>query len=175
MELTIRRETEADITAIRALITRAFADDYHSWHNEQELVEKLRDADQLSLSLVAIEEIDLVGFLGATRVRCGETTGWCVLGPLAIEPEARHGGIGTALLTRALDSLRAAGAQGVVALGNTDFYQKFGFRPAPGLRLGLERKPGAQVEVLGLALDGSSLPHGAVTPLAARGPETEGA
>ncbi|WPF66207.1 MULTISPECIES: N-acetyltransferase [unclassified Corynebacterium] len=169
MELTIRRETEADITAIRSLITRAFADDYHSWHNEQELVERLRDADQLSLSLVAIADMDIVGFLGATRVRCSDgTSGWCVLGPLAIEPEARHGGIGTALLSRALETLRAAHTGGVAALGNADFYHKFGFQPAPDLRLGLERKAGAQVEVLGLSLDGSPIPQGEVEPLSDR-------
>ncbi|MBC3186445.1 N-acetyltransferase [Corynebacterium sp. zg-331] len=172
MDLTIRRETEADITTIRSLITRAFADDYHSWHNEQELVEKLRDAEQLSLSLVAVSDIDIVGFLGATRVRCGDgSTGWCVLGPLAIEPEARRGGVGTALLAQALTALRGEGTRGVAALGNPDFYHKFGFRPAPGLRLGLDRKPGAQVEVLALSLDGSPLPQGDVAPLAG-GPQT---
>ncbi|KQB84610.1 GNAT family N-acetyltransferase [Corynebacterium oculi] len=170
MELTIRRETEADITTIRSLITRAFADDYHSWHNEQELVEKLRDADQLSLSLVAVLDMDIVGFLGATRLRCADgSPGWCVLGPLAIEPGARHGGIGTALLSRALDALRAEGTRGAAALGNADFYHRFGFLPAPGLRLGLERRAGAQVEVLALSFDGSPVPQGEAEPLAEGG------
>lgn len=170
MELTIRRETEADITAIRALITRAFADDYHSWHNEQELVEQLRDADQLGLSLVAISETDIVGFLGATHVLFGDgTAGWCVLGPLAVEPPARHGGVGTGLVTRAVEELRHAGIRGIATLGSPEFYRKFGFRPAPGIRLDIERGTGPEAEVLGLPLDGSAIPSGVVTPLARRG------
>lgn len=169
MELTIRRETEADITAIRALITRALADDYHSWHNEQELVEELRDADRLALSLVAIAETDIVGFLGATRVRLRDSTGWCVLGPLAVEPPARRRGVGTGLVTRAVEELRDAGTSGVAALGNPEFYRRFGFRPAPGIRLDIERGTGPEVEVLALPLRGDRVPSGVIPPLAHRG------
>ncbi|KQB87119.1 GNAT family N-acetyltransferase [Corynebacterium lowii] len=163
MELTIRRETEADITTIRSLITRAFADDYHSWHNEQELVEKLRDTDQLALCLVAVSELDIVGFVGATHVQLSDgTSDWCALGPLAIEPEARYRGVGTALISRALEELRAADIRGVAALGNAEFYHKFGFQPAPEIHLSIERNAGPEVEVLALPLHDSSAPQGTI-------------
>lgn len=52
------------------------------------------------------------------------------LGPMAVASDSRRQGVGAALIAAGLEACRAARARLVVVLGHTDYYPRFGFRPA---------------------------------------------
>lgn len=125
---TIRRETEADISVIREVTGKAFTGLSLRGYSEQAIVEALRDADALTLSLIAVDGPFVVGHVAASPVTISDgTQGWVSLGPVSVEPKFQGRGIGSALVSRALDQLRESGVGGVVALGEPEFYRKFGF------------------------------------------------
>ena len=73
MNIRIRRETSADIQAIEALTTAAFRDAPHTSHTEHFIVNALREAGKLTVSMVAQEiaeivERRLLGVAEAARV-----------------------------------------------------------------------------------------------------------
>lgn len=156
----IRREAEEDITAIRRLVFNSYADSMRAAPNEDLAVEALRDADVLSVSLVAIVIPDVVGYIAASPVKITDGTGgWYGLGPVAVDPAHRHAGIGRALMDAALTALREGGAGGVVSLGDSEFYRRFGFHTIDGLHY-----PNApEGHLLARNLGDSSVPQGAVT------------
>src|SRR5256885_14858602 len=55
MTIQLRHETTNDIAAIEAVTIAAFADAPHTSHTEQFIVRALRDASELTLSIVAEE------------------------------------------------------------------------------------------------------------------------
>ncbi len=131
-DLTIREETPADAAAISALTTRAFATAEHSSGMEATIVEKLRDADALSLSLVAERDGRIVGHVAVSPVTVSDgTEGWYGLGPVSVEPELQRRRIGTDLINRAADIMEKRGAEGLTVVGDEVFYTRFGFLPIP--------------------------------------------
>ena len=61
----------------------------------------------------------------------GRSTPLLLLGPLAVAPDRRCEGLGTALMTEALARVDAAGAPPVVLIGDAPYYARFGFAAAP--------------------------------------------
>ena len=134
--MDIRTEVAGDREAIRALVTAAFAPIEHSSHTEARIVDALRAAGALHLSLVATDGAELVGHAAFSAVRiAGGPAGWFGLGPVAVRPDRQHEGIGTTLVRTGLERLRAEGARGCVVLGEPAYYGRFGFRARPELRL----------------------------------------
>ena len=64
--LTFRDETLEDAEAIRSLITEAFRDAAHSSGTEAQIVDDLRAAGALTLSLVAEDDDGIAGHLAAS-------------------------------------------------------------------------------------------------------------
>lgn len=127
--MEIRPERPEDEAAISDLITAAFAGAEHSDGTEAQIVDRLRDAGALTLSLVAIDGGEPVGHIAVSNVKIdGEDPGWFGLGPLAVRPDRQNSGIGSALVGRALQQLRQRGAAGCVLVGEPDYYARFGFR-----------------------------------------------
>ncbi|MCU9948494.1 GNAT family N-acetyltransferase [Pseudomonas sp. PDM13] len=136
MTLTLRHETEADITAIERLTADAFRTAPHSSHTEQFIVNALRRAGQLSVSLVAEKDGELVGHVAVSPVTLSSGAhGWYGLGPISVLPALQGRGIGSHLMHAALAELRAMGAAGCVLLGEPGYYGRFGFAVQPGLEL----------------------------------------
>lgn len=134
--MIIRSERPDDAAAIRAVITAAFADVVHSNHTEAAIVEALRAAGVLTISLVAVEGGQVVGHIAFSPVRIdGRELDWFGLGPLAVRPDRQLGGVGKALTLVGLDRLKAMNASGCVVLGEPDYYDRFGFKARPELRL----------------------------------------
>lgn len=132
----IRGETPADVQAIEAVTIAAFRDAPHTSHTEQFIVRALRRAGALTLSLVAEVKGSVVGHVAASPVTISDgSAGWQGLGPLSVQPEHQHRGIGTRLMQEMLSGLRAGGAPGCVLLGEPEWYARFGFGPLPGLLL----------------------------------------
>lgn len=151
----IRTEGPEEAAAISALTTRAFETAAQASGTEAQIIERLRAAGALTVSLVAEENGALIGHVAVSPVEIGGHHGWQGLGPISVTPERQRKGIGTALMRAALAEVRASHAPGVVLVGDPAFYGHFGFRRAPGLQL-----DGIPPEVL-LALPfGPDLPQG---------------
>ncbi len=128
--LIIRNESRADHAAISQVIEQAFNDQQYSSHTEQFIVHALRDAQQLTIALVAVLNQEIVGYIAISPVSISSAVeGWFGLGPIAVAPKWQHHGVGSALINTALKQLKATGAAGCVVLGDPHFYAQFGFQP----------------------------------------------
>ncbi|WP_422508821.1 GNAT family N-acetyltransferase [Stenotrophomonas sp. GZD-301] len=134
--MQIRAERPEDVDAIHALTREAFQDAPHSSHTEAFIVDALRRAGALSVSLVAEEDATLLGHVALSPVELSDgSTEWYGLGPISVLPAQQGRGIGSALMQAAIDALQARGAAGCVLLGDPDYYARFGFEADPRLRL----------------------------------------
>jgi len=140
--MLIRPETSADFAAIRAINLAAFANHPYSRQTEHLIVEALREAGALALSLVAEADCELecegggevAGHIAFSRAPIdGQDLGWYLLGPVAVLPGLQRRGIGSDLVRAGLDALRDRGAKGCVLVGDQAFYARFGFRQAERL------------------------------------------
>jgi putative acetyltransferase len=132
----IRSETSSDEEAISALITTAFLEAEHSGGDEAEIVEALRRAGKLAVSLVATQDQSILGHVGFSPVLInGKDLGWFGLAPVAVMPGHQRKGIGTALIKAGLTTLNEKGASGCVVLGEPAYYSRFGFIADPALQL----------------------------------------
>lgn len=154
----IRNETPSDSEAIEAITIAAFKSATHTSHTEQYIVRALREAGQLSVSLVADEAGVVIGHVAVSPVTISDgSTGWFGLGPISISPEHQRQGIGTSLMQAALAALRALGAEGCVVLGDPTYYGRFGFSTEPSLVL-----PGVPAEYFQAIALGGAMPAGTV-------------
>ncbi|WBU53431.1 GNAT family N-acetyltransferase [Paracoccus sp. SCSIO 75233] len=134
--MQIRPEQPCDEAAISTLTTEAFAPMEHSSGTEAQIIEGLRDAGALLLSLVAVEKDAIIGHVAFSPITIdGEDHGWIGLGPVSATPGRQREGIGSALIREGLARMRSAGRKGCVLLGDPVYYQRFGFRPEPELIL----------------------------------------
>ena len=159
MTLILRNEETSDRQAIEEVTRAAFLNAPHAAHTEHLIVNGLREAGALSISLVAEQEGKVVGHVAVSPVDIGDgAAGWYGLGPLSVLPELQGQGIGSALMRKAIEKLKSMGAAGCVLVGNPVFYNRFGFRAEPGLTY-----PNVPVEyLLSLPLNGE-IPQGEVT------------
>jgi putative acetyltransferase len=132
--MKIRPETSEDIQAIEALTIAAFAGKPYSQQTEHLVVNGLRDAGSLLVSLVVEMDNQIVGHVAFSSVTInGEDKGWHALGPISVLPEFQLQGIGSQLVREGLSSIQALGSRGCVLEGNPQYYQRFGFKTLPGL------------------------------------------
>jgi putative acetyltransferase len=135
--MIIRPERDGDASAIRAVTAAAFKDAPHSSGTEVAIVDALRDAGALTLSLVAEEQDRIIGHVAFSPVTInGEAGRWFGLGPVSVEPAEQRRGIGQALIQEGLERLRAADSEGCVLLGDPAYYRRLGFVSDPSLRYG---------------------------------------
>lgn len=133
-KIVIRSETEADVGAITEVTVAAFNSLEISDHTEQFVIEALRAAGALTLSLVAEVDGRVVGHLAFSPVTISDgTQDWYGLGPVSVAPEYQHRGIGKALIREGLSRLQSRGAAGCCLVGHPDYYKKFGFKNISGL------------------------------------------
>ena len=139
--MKIRDEDQNDISAIQNIHRRAFGGDY-----EPKLVEMLRNAGRVSLSLVADVEDEVVGHVLFSPVTFDPPLvkrRWVALGPIGVLPEHQGRGIGSRMVRQGLHECRSAGWDGVVLLGSPGYYSRFGFVQASHHSLSSEFGDGA--------------------------------
>ena len=159
MNVETRSETAADVRRIEQLTRSAFLNAPHTSHTEQYIVNALRAAGQLEVSLVAEADGTLIGHVAISPVSISDgAPGWFGLGPISVLPQHQRQGIGSKLMREALRMLRERGAAGCVVLGEPEYYGRFGFRADPGLVL-----PGVPPEYFQAISFGTSNPRGTVT------------
>lgn len=158
MGIVIRHETASDAAAIRAVTEAAFRNAPHASGTEPFLVEALRRAGALTLSLVAEADDAVIGHVALSPVSISDgTPGWFGLGPISVAPAWQRRGVGSLLVREALRLLRERGAAGFVLVGDPAYYGRFGFRAEPGLVL-----PDVPPEYFQALAFRSSLPRGTV-------------
>lgn len=162
MTINIRPETNADVVAIHQVNAVAFGR-----AGEADLVDTLRAQGQIVLSLVAVQDEEIVGHILFSPVVIADDEAHVPavgLGPMAVLPYYQRHGIGSQLVEHGLDLLCAAGHDVVVVLGHPHFYMRFGFQAAAefgirsqwnlpaGLFMVVELVPGALQERSGTAM-----------------------
>lgn len=132
----LRAETRADVDAIKTLTSEAFRHQPHSNQTEAAIIEGLREAGALTLSLVAHYAQRIIGQISVSAVNVsGGAQGWFGIGPLSVAPDFQGQGVGTDLVWQTLRTMRQRGAAGCVVLGEPAYYGRFGFRSTPALSL----------------------------------------
>lgn len=121
----IRGENPGDIAGIRSVVGAAFPTDA-----ESRLVDALREAGELTLSLVAVDTGRIVGHVAFSPVTLDGAVIGLGLAPVAVEASARRRGIASRLIRVGLDRCQPPDCRFLVVLGDPAFYTRFGFRAA---------------------------------------------
>jgi predicted N-acetyltransferase YhbS len=157
--VNIREEKTSEAAAREALLDAAYGAARFAKTSE-----RLREGRQPArgLSLVAIDCGQIVGTVRLWHVTAGPAQSALLLGPLAVHPDHRCRGIGSALVRRAIARARLAGHRAILLIGDAAYYGRFGFTAAqtghvwmPGQferdrLLALELQPGALTGTSGL-------------------------
>ncbi|MEZ2128859.1 MULTISPECIES: GNAT family N-acetyltransferase [unclassified Sinorhizobium] len=152
MSIIIRTEQKADFTAVDRLIGAAFAGKPYSSGTEGLIAQALRASGDLTLSLIAERQGEIVGQIMFSPVIINEApSSWHCLGPVAVSPQCQKEGIGSRLIEEGLARLRATGSHGCVLVGDPGYYSRFGFRPV--LALSARDVPAEYFQVLPFETD----------------------
>jgi putative acetyltransferase len=134
MDIIIRSEQAHDIEAITQVTYAAFLGKFSDHPTEHLMVNGLREAGMLTLSLVAEVNGKIVGHVAFSPVTINEQfVDWYGLGPISVAPALQKQGIGSKLILEGLARLRDLGAKGCVLEGSPAYYERFGFKPRAGL------------------------------------------
>ena len=94
-KIVIRNETHDDVCAITEVTIAAFKALEISNHTEQFIIEALRAAKALTVSLVAETDGRVIGHIAFSPVTLSDgTLNWYGLGPVSVLPEHQRNGIG---------------------------------------------------------------------------------
>lgn len=118
--MIIRQETARDHAAIRSVLVNAFDQD-----DEANLVEALRTAGALALSLVAEHDAGIVGHIALSSLQSPANT--LALAPVSVAKPHQGTGIGSTLIRDAITRATDRGADAIFVLGDPDYYTRFGF------------------------------------------------
>jgi putative acetyltransferase len=132
--MIIRNETNSDIEAISEVTIAAFRSLPISNQTEQFIINALRRANALTISLVAEVDGQVTGHIAFSPVTISDgSINWYGLGPISVLPEHQKRGIGKSLVNEGLSLLKAMGSKGCALVGDPGYYQRFGFKNIPGL------------------------------------------
>jgi len=126
--LIIGPETPEDVESIRHVNEQAFGQE-----EEAKIIEKLREHGALTISLVAVQDGEVIGHIAFSPVviESGLSSFVAiVLAPMAVLPPYQRKGIGSQLVRVGLEECRRLGHEIVLVLGHPDYYPRFGFVPA---------------------------------------------
>jgi putative acetyltransferase len=134
--MIIRKEKALDVEAIFDVTQAAFENHPYSHQTEGYIINALRAAGALTVSLVAEVDGCVVGHVAFSPVTISDGSDhWYGLGPVAVLPAFQGRGIGTALINEGLSALKSLGARGCVLVGEPAFYKRFGFKSAAELTM----------------------------------------
>jgi putative acetyltransferase len=152
--VAIRPEQPGDVATIHAVHAASFPTDL-----ESRLVDLLRRADRLLVSLVAEVDGAVVGHIAFSPVTAASGAAGVGLAPVAVTEPHRRRGIAAALVRAGLEACRADGFGWAVVMGEPAYYSRFGFRPAS--KFGLSDEYGGGQAFQAIELLAGALPVGA--------------
>ncbi|HKV94046.1 MAG TPA: N-acetyltransferase [Candidatus Angelobacter sp.] len=118
--IEVRDETPRDWKAVYQVVLSAFGQSA-----EAELVEKLRQAGDSMISLVADEDGQIVGHVLLSKMNAPFPA--LALAPVSVIPTRQRLGIGSTLINRAVNRARQEGWLAIFVLGDPGYYERFGF------------------------------------------------
>lgn len=121
----VRRESDADLGAIRTVNREAFGQ-----VAEADLVDALRANGDAAVSLVAESDSSIVGHILFSHLpirTSARNVAAAALAPMSVLPRWQRRGVGSALVRAGLDRCREDGFEAVVVLGHPAYYPRFGF------------------------------------------------
>ena len=129
--MEIRPEQPGDHDGIHAVHVESFPDE-----TEAKLVDALRAAGNLTVSLVAEEQGRVIGHVAFSPVAVPGVSDAVGLAPVAVLVEFRRRGVADRLIREGMTICRGQGRSLVVVLGDPEYYGRFGFEVASarGLR-----------------------------------------
>ncbi|WP_119943295.1 N-acetyltransferase [Neorhizobium sp. NCHU2750] len=126
--MTIRPEHPGDEDAIHHLTQAAFAPMAYSSKTEGAIIRALRQGGDLTLSLVAEEDGEIVGHVAFSPVTIdGHYDDWFGLGPISVRADRQKRGIGRAMIREGIHRLKVLGAKGCALIGDPAIYRSSGF------------------------------------------------
>jgi putative acetyltransferase len=143
MEFIIRNEKQQDIEQVRAILKLAFPTTA-----ESKLVDALRANSKTIISLVAVQDRDVLGhilFSPVTTAPPKQAKG-IGLAPVAVRPDVQRRGIGSQLIREGLWLCKEKDFDYCVVLGNPKYYQRFGFQKASSF--GIQNEYGVDEEFM---------------------------
>jgi putative acetyltransferase len=122
--MKIRQLTPEYYPKAASLLNHAFAPDRY----QVQLFDKLHEHNRTMHEWVCLIRDSVIAYIGFTNAYKEKKIIGLHLGPLAVKPQMQRQGIGSELLRYAL---RQEGVREntIFVLGDTRFYQKFGFEP----------------------------------------------
>lgn len=160
--VSIRAETPDDAAAIDEIVSAAFIAEFGTT-DEAELIRTMRERGELVADLTLVAELDgrIVGHIAFSEVTLdGLPSRGLGLGPVAVAPDVQTRGVGSLLISTALERAERSGWQFVVLLGHPTYYPRFGFAPAAAA--GLTGEYGDHDAWMARSLGGAALPSGHV-------------
>ncbi len=160
--ITVRAERSDDFEAIDEIVSAAFLAEFGAT-TEAALVRTMRERGELVADLTLVAEADgrIVGHIAFSEVTLdGHAARGLGLAPVSVAPDVQGLGIGSLLITTALELAEQRGWRFVVLLGHPGYYPRFGFAPAApfGLTGDYGDHDGWMVRPLG----GATIPSGHV-------------
>ncbi len=134
MKIMIRNEQPTDYRRVEELTRNAFWNLHVPGCDEHLLVHKLRDHPDFikDLDFVAINDQEIIAHIMFSTSSLinehGETLHTVTFGPVSVLPEYQRQGIGSHLITYAIERATEMGYPAIIIWGNPNHYCKFGFR-----------------------------------------------
>ncbi|MCB0361961.1 MAG: N-acetyltransferase [Bdellovibrionales bacterium] len=127
MRVECRNERAPDIESIYKLNCEAFETEA-----EAKLVDALRKAKKLVLSMVAADGDEIVGHIAFSRMNLPSQGRRKLAGlaPMAVAKARQKQGISSLLIQAGENSLKELGYDAIFVLGHKDYYPKFGYKPS---------------------------------------------
>jgi putative acetyltransferase len=126
--IEIREEKAEDYDAVREINDIAFGK-----VEEGRIVDKIREACEEIISLVAVEGEKVVGhiFFSPTEItHNGKTIKGMGLAPMAVHTEYQNKGIGSLLVNEGIIRVKETSYPFIIVLGHDKYYPRFGFETA---------------------------------------------
>jgi len=120
----VRFEQPGDKAQIRKVHLQAFETEV-----EASLVDSLRDTDVELISLVAVQNEEVIGHILFSPVELDGDARIMGLAPMAVLPSWQRKGVGGQLIDAGLKACEQEGYEAVVVLGHPGYYPRFGFVP----------------------------------------------
>jgi putative acetyltransferase len=118
--IQFREENPSDRSAIFEVVSAAF-----SQQDEAQLVDALRAAGDVVISLLAEDDGEIVGHVLLSRMIASFPA--LALAPVSVIPTRQREEIGSALIERAVLRARSEGWDAIFVLGAPAYYERFGF------------------------------------------------
>ncbi|WP_426041364.1 GNAT family N-acetyltransferase [Brevundimonas sp. TWP2-3-4b1] len=125
----IASETPADREEAEALVMAAFGPGRFA-----KTAERIRESASIAAAFVARENGRMIGSVRLWSITVDGLDA-LFLGPIAVAQDTRRGGIGADLVGACLGEAQARGVAGVLLVGDPPYFSRFGFQPAPDVRL----------------------------------------